>query len=45
MHLSVLARLSRVLSDDAVVERLKGAASAQEVISALKAAEERIIAG
>jgi len=44
MHLAVLARLSRIISDDGLLERLGSAGGAQEVIEAVAAAEERIIA-
>lgn len=44
MHLAVLARLSRILADDGLLEQLEAAGDAGAVIEAVAAAEERIIA-
>ena len=43
MHLVVLVRLSRILADDGLIERLRDAGEARGVIEAVAAAEERII--
>ena len=43
MHLSLLARLSRVLSDGGLIVRLGEVERPEEVVEALKAAENRLI--
>ncbi len=43
VHLAVLARLSRLLADQALLERLLAAASEQEVIDAIGEVESRLV--
>ena len=44
MHLSILARLSRILADDKLLGKLKKADRADQIVAALEAAEGRLIA-
>lgn len=44
MHLSILARLSRILADDKILLKLTKAGRADEVVAALEAAEGRLVA-
>jgi mannitol/fructose-specific phosphotransferase system IIA component (Ntr-type) len=42
MHLAILARLSRLLADHLLLEKLLAAATAEEVVAAVSRTEEKL---